>query len=394
MIPAQRSCGGGVAARTLLANVTDRTVEPPGPALVTGGNGYVGSWVVKRLLDLRFEVRATVRNPMDPARTGHLRDMAEELPGTLSFFRADLMEPGAFDEAVAGCRLVFHTASPLMVRGIKDPVRELIEPATRGTRNVLDAVNRASSVRRVVLTSSVAAVFGDAAELASLRTGRFDESHWNETSSEGHQPYSCSKTRAERLAWDMVAEQNRWDLVVVNPGLVFGPALSPHTRSESVRIMRDFGTGFYRMGVPAMEFGIVDVRDVAEGHVRAGLIPEASGRHILVSESLTLGEIGGVLRGHFGSGFPFPRLRLPRILVLLVAPLRGVPRAVVRRNVGYPLRFDNGYARTDLRMSFRPAAEAIVDHFQQLLDDGLVRDRSHRASGGKRPVPSPAPRRP
>lgn len=375
-----------VSVRMLLANVTDRTLTPPGTALVTGGNGYVGSWVVKRLLELGFEVRATVRDPADPARTGHLRDMAEELPGTLSFFRAELMEPGAFDEAVAGCQLVFHTASPLRVRGVKDPVRELVEPATRGTRNVLDAVNRSSSVRRVVLTSSVAAVFGDAAELAALRTGRFDESHWNETSTESHQPYSCSKTRAERLAWDMAAEQDRWDLVAVNPGLVFGPALSPHTRSESVRIMRDFGTGYYRMGVPGMEFGIVDVRDVAEGHVRAGLIPEASGRHILVSESLSLGEIADVLRKHFGSGFAFPRFKVPRLLVLLVAPLRGIPRDVVKRNVGYPLRFDNRYARTDLGMSFRPAAEAIVDHFQQLLDDGLVPARRHRTSNGRQPA--------
>lgn len=340
--------------------------------LVTGGNGYVGSWVVKRLLEYGFEVRATVRDPTDPARTGHLRKIAEASPGTLSLFEADLMEPGSFDEAVAGCRIVFHTASPLVVRGVKDPVGELIEPATRGTRHVLEAVGRASSVRRVVLTSSVAAVYGDAADMMGLETGHFDESHWNRTSNERHQPYSCSKTRAERLAWGMAAGQDRWDLVVVNPGLVLGPALNPHTRSESVRIMRDFGTGYYRLGVPWMEFGIVDVRDVADGHVRAGLIPEASGRHILVSESLSLAGIAGVLRDHFGSGYPFPRLRVPRILVLLLAPLRGIPRAMVRRNVGYPLRFDNRYARSDLGMSFRPAAEAIVDHFQQLLDDGLV----------------------
>jgi nucleoside-diphosphate-sugar epimerase len=374
----------------LLANVTDRTLEPSGPTLVTGGNGYVGSWVVRRLLELGLEVRATVRDPTDPARTGHLRHIAETSPGSLSLFRADLMEPGAFDEAVAGCQYVFHTASPLLVRGVEDPVRELIEPATRGTRNVLEAVNRSPSVRRVVLTSSVAAIAGDAADMSGIRTGRFDESHWNETSHERHQPYSCSKTRAERLAWEMAAGQDRWDLVTVNPGLVFGPALSPHTRSESVRIMRDFGTGYYRMGVPGMEFGIVDVRDVAEGHVRAGFIPEASGRHILVSESLTLGEIAGVLRNHFGGGFPFPRFRLPRIVVLLLAPFRGVPRAVVRRNVGYPLEFDNRYARTDLGMSFRPAAEAIVDHFQQLLDDGLVQARTHRESRGQRSVPRTA----
>ena len=99
---------------------------------------------------------------------------------------------------MAGCEFVFHTASPLLVRGVTDPVRELIEPATRGTRNVLMAVNRTSTVKRVVLTSSVAAIYGDAADLASTEDGRFTEEHWNETSSERHQPYACSKTLAER----------------------------------------------------------------------------------------------------------------------------------------------------------------------------------------------------
>ena len=197
-----------------------------------------------------------MRDPVDPARTGHLHEIAERFPGTLSLFRADLMEPGSFDE-----------------------------------------------------------------------------SHWNGTSNERHQPYSCSKTRAERLAWQIASRQDRWDLVVVNPGLVFGPALSPHTSSESVRIMRDFGTGYYCMGVPGLEFGIVDVRDVAEGHVRAALTPGASGRHILVSESLTLGEIAGVLREHFGRSFPFPRFKVPRIFAVLLAPLRGISRTMVRRSL-------------------------------------------------------------
>ena len=355
--------------------MTKREVDPPGPVLVTGGNGYVASWVVKELIELAYHVHATVRDPADPTRTRHLESVAEDSPGSLALYQADLLDPAGFDRAMAGCQVVFHTASPLILRGVVDAMRDLIEPATSGTRHVLETAKRCPSVRRVVLTSSVAAIYGDAVDMAATEEGRFDESHWNETSNERHQPYSYSKTRAERLAWEIGGNQDRWDLVVVNPGLVIGPALSAHANSESVRIMRDFGTGFYRLGAPKLEFGIADVRDVADGHVRAAVTPEASGRHILVGETLGLLEIAGILRGHFGGGFPFPRLTLPKCITALLAPLGGLRRAVVLRNVGYPLRFDNRRATNRLGVRFRPAAETVVDHFRQLLDDGLVRFR-------------------
>ena len=250
-------------------------------ALVTGGNGYVASWVFRRLLRSGVDVRATVRDRRDRTKTRHLRRIARDTPGTLSLFSANLLDPEGFDRAMAGCDVVLHTASPLRVRGVRDPVRELIEPATKGTRNVLAAVNRTPTVKRVVLTSSVAAIYGDAADLASTAEGRFSEEHWNETSSARHQPYSHSKTLAERLAWGMAEEQDRWDLVAVNPGLVFGPALSPHTNSESVRIMRDFGTGFHRLGAAGFEVAIVDVRGCGGGPSPGG--PESDSQWTLYS---------------------------------------------------------------------------------------------------------------
>ena len=346
--------------------------HPPGPVLVTGGNGYVASWLVKRLLEHGFDVHATVRDPHDPRKAAHLSAVAQDCPGTLSLFRADLLDASAFDHPMTGCSVVFHTASPLIVRRVQDPLRDLIEPATAGTCNVLEAANRTPSVRRVVLTSSIVAVYGDAADLVQIDRDRFDESHWNTTSRADHQPYSYSKTLSERLAWEIAGRQSRWDLVAVNPGLVLGPGLSPHTKAEGVLMMLDFANGYYRFGAPELEFAIVDVRDVAEGHVKAALTPEASGRHILVSESLSLIEIGEVLRKHFGDGFPFPRNTVANLAALMLAPRRGIPQAVAKRNLGYPLRFDNGRSRTALGMRYRAAAESIVDHFQQLLDDGLV----------------------
>ncbi|WP_420616193.1 NAD-dependent epimerase/dehydratase family protein [Candidatus Palauibacter sp.] len=361
--------------------------RPRGPVLVTGANGYVASWLVKRLLELGIDVHGTVRDPRDPARTGHLRTIARGRPGTLSLFRADLLDPDGFDRAMAGCPLVFHTASPLIVRDVDDPLRDLIEPATRGTRHVLEAAGRTGAVQRVVLTSSIVAIYGDAADLEQIEAGRFDESHWNTTSHEGHQPYSYSKTLSERLAWKMAEEQNRWDLVVVNPGLVLGPGLSRRTNAEGVLIMRDLGNGAHRVGAAELEFAIVDVRDVAEGHLQAGLVREAEGRYILVSETRSLIEIAGILRDRFGDRFPLPRRTVPPPMSISYAPLRGIPRAVAKRNVGYPLRFENARARTILGVAFRPVEETITSHFQQLLDDGLVSAPRGGRRGGKRPSP-------
>ena len=142
--------------------------------------------------------------------------------------------------------------------------------------------------------------------------------------------------------------------------------------------MRDFGSGYYRFGAPELEFAIVDVRDVADAHVRAALTPEASGRHILVSETLSVIEIASVLRRHFGDAAPLPRSTVSGSVALMLAPRRGIPLAVARRNLGFPLRFDNSRAREALGLTFRPAAESVVEHFRQLLDDGEIRKAGGR----------------
>src|SRR5437868_6000302 len=153
------------------------------PVLVTGGNGYIASWLVKYLLEDGINVRATVRNPSDDKKVGHLKQIASKSRGRLSLFKADLMQDGAFNEAMRDCELVFHTASPFVIMGIKDAQKELVDPAVKGTRNVLEAANRNNSVKRVVLTSSVVSVYGDAADMKQTKNGVFTEEHWNTTSS-------------------------------------------------------------------------------------------------------------------------------------------------------------------------------------------------------------------
>ncbi|MGJ8668681.1 MAG: SDR family oxidoreductase [Oceanococcus sp.] len=348
-------------------------IDKSRPVLVTGANGYIASWVVKYLLDDGLTVHATVRNPEDQNKVGHLLKLAQEAPGSLKLFKADLLSDGDYDQAMAGCELVMHTASPFVIMGITDPKRELVDPAVQGTRNVLDAVNRCASVKRVVLTSSVVGIYGDAVDMQDTANGIFTEEHWNATSSVDHQPYNYSKVAAERVAWDLVKAQSRWDLLTINPGLVLGPSLTTASASGSFDTMKQFFNGSLKMGAPALEFGLVDVRDVAKAHLLAGFRAEASGRHICVSESMTMLGMGQVLREKFGRGYPFPRKELPKFMVWLAGPFSGITRQFVAKNVGYPLRFDNSYTRQDLQMEFRPAVASIEEFFQQLIDDGVVR---------------------
>ncbi len=350
-------------------------IDRSAPVLVTGGNGYIASWLVKYLLEDGIDVHATVRDPSNDTKVGHLKQVAKDSPGTLTLFAADLLDDGAFDEAMTGCELVFHTASPFVLAGIKDPQKDLVDPAVRGTRNALDCANRVSSVKRVVLTSSVVSIYGDASDPKQSSGDLLTEDDWNATSSLEHQPYSFSKVEAERVAWEIAGAQDRWDLVVINPGFVLGPSLTTASNSASFSTMKQLVDGTMRFGAPPLELGIVDVRDVAQAHVKAGFTPGATGRHICVSRSMTMLELGRALSAEFGRRYPFPRNELPKAVVWLAAPTAGLTRKYVAENMGHPLKFDNRQARDDLGVEFRPTETTVIEHFQQLIDDGVVRDR-------------------
>lgn len=349
------------------------------PVMVTGATGYVAGWLVRRLLEEGYTVHAAVREPDNAAKVGHLTRLAEDLPGAIRLFRADLLAEGSYDAAMEGCRVVFHTASPFTLK-ISDPQRDLVDPALKGTRNVLGSANRSESVERVVLTSSCAAIYGDAADVAQAPGGVLTEAVWNTTSSLEHQPYSYSKTVAERAAWEMAGAQERWRLVVVNPSFVIGPGLSPAPTSESFALIRQFGDGTMKMGCPPMEIGAVDVRDVAEAHMRAAFIPEAEGRHITSCRTVSFLEIGQILRERFGEDWPFPRRELPKWLLWLVGPLanRTVTRRMVVRNMGHPWKADNSKSKRALGLEYRPIEDALAEMFQQLIDTGQLRPPAGR----------------
>ena len=146
-----------------------------------------------------------------------------------------------------GCELVFHTASPF-IRVFKDPQKDLVDPAKKGTKNVLGSANKTESVKRVVVTSSCAAIYGDGVDVLEMPNQELTEDLWNTSSSLDHQPYSFSKTVAEKEAWEVNKAQDRWDLVTINPSFVLGPGINPHASSESYSIMKQIGKGDFKMG--------------------------------------------------------------------------------------------------------------------------------------------------
>lgn len=345
------------------------------PILVTGATGYVAGWIIERLLTQGYIVHATVRDPAKTEKLKHLTEIAEKSPGQIYFFKADLLTPHAFDEAMQGCEIVIHTASPFVITNYKDAVKDIIEPAVNGTINVLDTVNRTTSVQRVVVTSSIAATYGDAIEIENTPNNEFDESCWNTTSSETHQPYSYSKVAAERKAWEMAQQQDRWSLVCINPALVMGPSLTASSQSGSIELLQQFANGVTLFGVPPMWNGIVDVRDVADAHVAAAFSPNANGRYIISGGSLSLLEMGQALTKRFGYRYPFPHFSVPKAAFSLISPLLGYTREFVKLNMGYPIYFNATRSQQDLGIRYQDIRESVCDHFQQLLDDGVIKKR-------------------
>lgn len=141
----------------------------------------------------------------------------------------------------------------------------------------------------------------------------------------------------------------------------------------SIGFMIQLGNGTHKTGVPELWNGIVDVRDVATAHIKAGFTPEASGRHIVASGEATLLDLANILRKHFGDNYPFPRKQVSKFLFWLTAPMHGFTRKYASKNTGIKIKFDNSYSKEDLGMSYIPVEQTVKEHFQQILDDGLLK---------------------
>ncbi|XP_040373013.1 phenylacetaldehyde reductase isoform X2 [Rosa chinensis] len=244
---------------------------------VTGASGFIASWLVKFLLQRGYTVKATVRDPDDQKKTEHLLtlDGAKE---RLHLFKADLLEEGSFYTAIDGCECVFHTASPVL-RSVSstNPQAELIEPALKGTLNVLGSCVKVQSIRRVVITSSMAAVGFNGKPLAADVI--VDESWFSDPAfcEKSKLWYMLSKTLAEEAAWKFAKEKGI-DIITINPGWVIGPLLQTTLNLRTEKF-------------PNRTYRLVDVRDVAIAHILAFENPSASGRYCLVGSAKHCSEV-------------------------------------------------------------------------------------------------------
>uniref|UniRef100_A0A0E0LT71 NAD-dependent epimerase/dehydratase domain-containing protein n=1 Tax=Oryza punctata TaxID=4537 RepID=A0A0E0LT71_ORYPU len=279
--------GGGAAAAVTGAG---RTV------CVTGAGGFIASWLVKLLLEKGYTVRGTVRNPDDAAKSAHLMALVGAAE-RLTLVRAELLDKESLAAAFAGCEGVFHTASP-----ITDDPEKMIEPAVRGARNVITAAADVGGVRRVVMTSSIGAVYmgrgGGGGEEEVDETCWSDLDHCRETGNW----YCYAKTVAEQAAWEL-AKERRLDLVVVNPSLVLGPLLQRGVNASTWHVLKYLDGSAFTYADAAQAY--VHVRDVADAHARAYEAPAARGRYLCAGRTLHRGEVCRILAGLF-PGYPVP----------------------------------------------------------------------------------------
>lgn len=346
-------------------------IEQVHKVLVTGANGYVASWIVKSLLEKGCEVHAAVRNPEDFEKNKHLINIAKTAKGSIFFHSADLLKEGSYDKAMEGCSVVFHTASPFLLN-VNDNQKDLVDPALIGTKNVLNSANKTDSVKKVVLTSSVAAIYGDNIDAKDIEGNMLDESFWNTSSNLDHQPYSYSKTVAEKLAWDMNEHQDKWKLVVINPSLVFGPSLGTNPTSESFNILKQLGDGSFKSGAPDFTMGIIDVRDLAQAHINAASFENSHGRYIISANNTSIIKVSKILKEHYGDHSLFPTKQTPSFLIWVLAPFVGLKRKFVSRNFGYNVKLNNKKSIVDLKMNYIPLEKTLIDTFDQLYDRGIL----------------------
>ena len=348
-------------------------IDTSKPILVTGATGYVAGRLVEKLLNEGHTVHAAVRSPENKEKTKYLDKLATKAAGSIKYFKSDLLQDGSYDEAMAGCEVVFHTASPF-IRVVKDPQKDLVDPAKKGTRNVLESANRTESVKRVVLTSSCASVYGDATDLLSMPNNELTEEIWNTTSSLDHQPYSYSKVEAEKEAWKIQGEQNRWELVTILPSFVLGPGINPHAHSESYGIVKQMGSGDFKMGTPDFNMGCVDVRDLAVAHYKAGFTSSAKGRYIISGTNSGFRELVGFVKEKYPE-YPMSNRKLPKWLLWLMAPSVGMKRKEVKLNLGYPWKANNSKSISELGVEYRPLKNTMTEFFGQLVDAGEIKKK-------------------
>lgn len=335
-----------------------------GRVFVSGGSGYIAGFLIRQLIAEGWMVHTTIRNL---AREAEVRASLGVDNSRLRFFAADLMSDDGWAEAMAGCSHVAHVASPLPADKPSHE-DELIVPAREGALRALRAA-KAAGIRRFVMTSSMAAIAYGHGEGKSV----FTEADWTDPTSPDAYPYVRSKTIAERAARDWVAaEGGDMEFVTVNPSLVLGP-LQSGDFSTSLEAIKKLLEGSMP-GMPNLGFGIVDVRDVADMHVRCLTAPNLAGERFICSGPfLMLDEVAAILRAGLGpQARKVPRLKLPNWLVRIAARFDPVIGQVIGE-LGKRRESPANHAREVLGWVPRPAEESVLDTARDMIRLGIVK---------------------
>ena len=359
---------GDSAARAVRRSIRVGPVSgSPQPVLVTGGTGFVGGWCIAKLLERGHPVRTTIRDLRREADVRAAVAAAGQDAGErLTVLTGDLMSDDGWGEAVAGCAHVLHVASPFPPEQPKNP-DELIVPARDGALRVLNAA-LAGGVERVVLTSSVAAIRG---ANASSAAAPLTEADWTEGDSVALTPYTRSKAIAERSAWERVREAGAEKrLVTICPGAIIGPTLSDDL-SFSLQAIERLLNGMPVM--PKLGFTFVDVRDVAELHIRAMSEPEAGGKRFIAADRfLWIEEVAAVLRDRLGEqASKVPTRVAPSFVIRLMARFNPALRSITG-DLGMRTYLSSERARSILGWDPIPVEDSIVETAERLIEVGVV----------------------
>ncbi|UZJ56236.1 hypothetical protein CBS101457_005556 [Exobasidium rhododendri] len=342
--------------------------------LVTGGSSFIGLHVIHQAIQQGYRVRTTIRNDAKKELIlAALKDFDATIDyDKIEFAKADLLKDDGWDEAAQGVEYVLHIASPFPASEPKDEM-ELIRPAKEGTLRVLRAAKQSGTCKRVVITSSVAAVaYGNKPK----RTGVYDEADWTDVHGPSVSAYVKSKTLAEEAAWQYIkeGEGRGLEFATVNPVAVFGPQIRPQDTSTTCDLVRQMLNGKFPL-VPRVAFGVVDVRDVASLHLLAMSKPEANGERYLANaqpQSFSLLQISKALKAELGGkASKTPTRELPDWIVKFGALLSSQLHAAAVQ-IGREEEISNAKA---LALGWKPRTveEAVVATANRFFEKGICK---------------------